>query len=346
MNTKEDNQLLILGIESSCDDTSAAVLRGNTLLSNVIASQAVHKEYGGVVPELASRAHEQNILPVVSEAIKRAGISANDLDAIAFTRGPGLLGSLLVGVNYAKGLAMSLGIPMVEVNHLHAHVMAHFIEEKGEEHQSPEYPFLCLLVSGGNSQIILCHSPYKMEIVGQTIDDAAGEAFDKCAKVMGLGYPGGPIVNRLANEGNPHAFKFAKPNVPAYDYSFSGLKTSFLYTLRDEIKLNPNFVEENKEDLCASLQYTVIEILMKKLRLAAKELKIKHVAVAGGVSANTGLREAFVDHARRYGWSIYIPKFAYTTDNAAMVAMSGHYNYLEGKQNEMDTVPHARVTMN
>ena len=242
MNTKEANQLLILGIESSCDDTSAAVLRGNTLLSNVIASQAVHKEYGGVVPELASRAHEQNILPVVSEAIKRAGISANDLDAIAFTRGPGLLGSLLVGVNYAKGLAMSLGIPMVEVNHLHAHVMAHFIEEKGEEHQSPEYPFLCLLVSGGNSQIILCHSPYKMEIVGQTIDDAAGEAFDKCAKVMGLGYPGGPIVNRLANEGNPHAFKFAKPNVPGYDYSFSGLKTSFLYTLRDEIKLNPNFV--------------------------------------------------------------------------------------------------------
>ena len=346
MNTKEANQLLILGIESSCDDTSAAVLRGNTLLSNVIASQAVHKEYGGVVPELASRAHEQNILPVVSEAIKRAGISANDLDAIAFTRGPGLLGSLLVGVNYAKGLAMSLGIPMVEVNHLHAHVMAHFIEEKGEEHQSPEYPFLCVLVSGGNSQIILCHSPYKMEIVGQTIDDAAGEAFDKCAKVMGLGYPGGPIVNRLANEGNPHAFKFAKPNVPGYDYSFSGLKTSFLYTLRDEIKLNPNFVEENKEDLCASLQYTVIEILMKKLRLAAKELKIKHVAVAGGVSANTGLREAFVDHARRYGWSIYIPKFAYTTDNAAMVAMSGHYNYLEGKQNTMDTVPYARVTMN
>ena len=346
MNTKEANQLLILGIESSCDDTSAAVLRGNTLLSNVIASQAVHKEYGGVVPELASRAHEQNILPVVSEAIKRAGISANDLDAIAFTRGPGLLGSLLVGVNYAKGLAMSLGIPMVEVNHLHAHVMAHFIEEKGEEHQSPEYPFLCLLVSGGNSQIILCHSPYKMEIVGQTIDDAAGEAFDKCAKVMGLGYPGGPIVNRLANEGNPHAFKFAKPNVPGYDYSFSGLKTSFLYTLRDEIKLNPNFVEENKEDLCASLQYTVIEILMKKLRLAAKELKIKHIAVAGGVSANTGLREAFVDHARRYGWSIYIPKFAYTTDNAAMVAMSGHYNYLEGKQNEMNTVPYARVTMN
>jgi putative glycoprotease GCP len=346
MNTKEANQLLVLGIESSCDDTSAAVLRGNILLSNVIASQAVHKEYGGVVPELASRAHEQNILPVVSEAIKRAGISANDLDAIAFTRGPGLLGSLLVGVNYAKGLAISLGIPMVEVNHLHAHVMAHFIEEKGEEHQSPEYPFLCLLVSGGNSQIILCHSPYKMEIVGQTIDDAAGEAFDKCAKVMGLGYPGGPIVNRLANEGDPHAFKFAKPNVPGYDYSFSGLKTSFLYTLRDEIKLNPNFVEENKEDLCASLQYTVIEILMKKLRLAAKELKIKHVAVAGGVSANTGLREAFVDHARRYGWSIYIPKFAYTTDNAAMVAMSGHYNYLEGKQNEMDTVPYARVTMN
>lgn len=346
MNAKVPEELLILGIESSCDDTSAAVLRGNVLLSNVIASQAVHKEYGGVVPELASRAHEQNILPVVSEAIRRAGIQAKDLDAIAFTRGPGLLGSLLVGVNYAKGLALSLGIPMVEVNHLHAHVMAHFIEEEGEEHQSPEYPFLCLLVSGGNSQIILCSSPYKMEIIGQTIDDAAGEAFDKCAKVMGLGYPGGPVVNRLANEGDPKAFSFAKPQVAGYDYSFSGLKTSFLYTLRDQLALNPNFVEERKEDLCASLQQTVIDILMKKLRLAAKDLGIKHVAVAGGVSANTGLRDAFHDHAKRYGWKVYIPKFAYTTDNAAMVAMSGHYNYLEGKYNTMDTVPYARVTMN
>lgn len=343
--SKHNEDLLILGIESSCDDTSAAVLRGHTLLSNVIASQAVHQAYGGVVPELASRAHEQNILPVVSEAVKRAGVRLEDLDAIAFTRGPGLLGSLLVGVNYTKGLALSLGIPMVEVNHLHAHVMAHFITEEGEEHTAPSYPFLCLLVSGGNSQIILCKSPEEMQIIGQTIDDAAGEAFDKCAKVMGLGYPGGPIVNKLANLGNPKAFTFAKPNIKGYDYSFSGLKTSFLYTLRDALRENPNFVEEHKEDLCASLQHTIIEVLMKKLRLAAKELGIKQIAVAGGVSANTGLRAAFEDHARRYGWQIFIPKFAYTTDNAAMVAMSGYYNYLAGKRNDMATVPYARVTI-
>lgn len=342
---KDKEQLLILGIESSCDDTSAAVLCGHTLRSNVIASQAVHKEYGGVVPELASRAHEQSIVPVVSEALRRAGITASELDAIAFTRGPGLLGSLLVGVNYSKGLSMSLGIPMVEVNHLHAHVMAHFIREEGEAHEAPEYPFLCLLVSGGNSQIILCRSPYEMEIVGQTIDDAAGEAFDKCAKVMGLGYPGGPIVNKLAMEGDPKAFAFAKPNIKGYDYSFSGLKTSFLYTLRDALVENPNFVDERKADLCASLQATVIDILMKKLRLAAKDLNIKHVAVAGGVSANTGLRAAFEEHRDRYGWKIYIPKFAYTTDNAAMVAMSGYYNLLAGKYNTMDTAPYARVTM-
>lgn len=343
--SKHNEDLLILGIESSCDDTSAAVLRGHTLLSNVIASQAVHQAYGGVVPELASRAHEQNILPVVSEAVKRAGVRLEDLDAIAFTRGPGLLGSLLVGVNYTKGLALSLDIPMVEVNHLHAHVLAHFITEEGEEHTAPSYPFLCLLVSGGNSQIILCKSPEEMQIIGQTIDDAAGEAFDKCAKVMGLGYPGGPIVNKLANLGNPKAFTFAKPNIKGYDYSFSGLKTSFLYTLRDALRENPNFVEEHKEDLCASLQHTIIEVLMKKLRLAAKELGIKQIAVAGGVSANTGLRAAFEDHARRYGWQIFIPKFAYTTDNAAMVAMSGYYNYLAGKRNDMATVPYARVTI-
>ncbi len=336
---------IILGIESSCDDTSAAVLVGHKLLSNVIASQAVHTAYGGVVPELASRAHEQNIVPVVSEAIRRAGITAQDIDAIAFTRGPGLLGSLLVGTNFAKGLALSLGIPMVEVNHLHAHVLAHFIEEDGEEHQSPEFPFLCLLVSGGNSQIILVRSASDMTIIGQTIDDAAGEAFDKCAKVMGLGYPGGPVVNRLANEGNPKAFAFSKPNVPGYDYSFSGLKTSFLYTLRDELEKNPNFIEERKADLCASLQATVIDILMKKLRQAAKDLGIRQVAVAGGVSANTGLREAFHDHARRYGWQVFIPKFAYTTDNAAMVAMNGYFSFVEGKRTELDAVPFARVTM-
>ena len=340
-----DHEPIILGIESSCDDTSAAVLVGHKLLSNVIASQAVHTAYGGVVPELASRAHEQNIVPVVSEAIRRAGITAQDLDAIAFTRGPGLLGSLLVGTNFAKGLSLSLGIPMVEVNHLHAHVLAHFIEEEGEEHQSPEFPFLCLLVSGGNSQIILVRSASDMEIIGQTIDDAAGEAFDKCAKVMGLGYPGGPVVNRLANEGNPKAFAFSKPNVPGYDYSFSGLKTSFLYTLRDELEENPNFIEERKADLCASLQATVIDILMKKLRQAAKDLGIQQVAVAGGVSANTGLREAFADHARRYGWKIFIPPFAYTTDNAAMVAMNGYFSFLEGKRCPLEAVPFARVTM-
>lgn len=340
-----DHEPIILGIESSCDDTSAAVLVGHKLLSNVIASQAVHTAYGGVVPELASRAHEQNIVPVVSEAIRRAGITAQDLDAIAFTRGPGLLGSLLVGTNFAKGLSLSLGIPMVEVNHLHAHVLAHFIEEEGEEHQSPEFPFLCLLVSGGNSQIILVRSASDMEIIGQTIDDAAGEAFDKCAKVIGLGYPGGPVVNRLANEGNPKAFAFSKPNVPGYDYSFSGLKTSFLYTLRDELEKNPNFIEERKADLCASLQATVIDILMKKLRQAAKDLGIRQVAVAGGVSANTGLRDAFHDHARRYGWKVFIPKFAYTTDNAAMVAMNGYFSFIDGKRTELDAVPFARVTM-
>ena len=340
-----DHEPIILGIESSCDDTSAAVLVGHKLLSNVIASQAVHTAYGGVVPELASRAHEQNIVPVVSEAIRRAGITAQDLDAIAFTRGPGLLGSLLVGTNFAKGLSLSLGIPMVEVNPLHAHVLAHFIEEEGEEHQSPEFPFLCLLVSGGNSQIILVRSASDMEIIGQTIDDAAGEAFDKCAKVMGLGYPGGPVVNRLANEGNPKAFAFSKPNVPGYDYSFSGLKTSFLYILRDELEKNPNFIEERKADLCASLQATVIDILMKKLRQAAKDLGIRQVAVAGGVSANTGLRDAFHDHARRYGWKVFIPKFAYTTDNAAMVAMNGYFSFIDGKRTELDAVPFARVTM-
>lgn len=341
---KEDKDLIILGIESSCDDTSAAVIKGRKLLSNVIASQAVHKEYGGVVPELASRAHEINIVPVVSQAVVRAGLKVEDIDAIAFTRGPGLLGSLLVGVNFAKGLSMSLRKPLVEVNHLHAHVLAHFIEDD-DQHKSPSFPFICLLVSGGNSQIILCKSPHDMEIIGQTIDDAAGEAFDKCAKVMGLGYPGGPIVNKLANEGNADAFKFAKPNVAGYDYSFSGLKTSFLYTLRDELEKEPSFIEKNKKDLCASLQKTVIDILMKKLLKAVRDLNIKQVAVAGGVSANSGLRDAFVDYSKRYGWEIFIPKFAYTTDNAAMVAMSGYFSFLQGKTVGLDAVPFARVTM-
>lgn len=337
--------ITILGIESSCDDTSSAVIRDGVLLSNVIASQAVHEAYGGVVPELASRAHQQNIVPVVSEAIKRAGIEKSDLDAIAFTRGPGLMGSLLVGTSFAKGLSMSLGIPMIEINHLQAHVLAHFIKDDPDDMDQPSYPFLCLLVSGGNSQIIQVNAYNDMEVIGQTIDDAAGEAFDKCAKVMGLGYPGGPIVNRLANEGNPNAFAFSKPHIQGYDYSFSGLKTSFLYTLRDKLAEDADFIEKNKNDLCASLQATVVDILMKKLRKAAKDLDIKEVAVAGGVSANTGLRDAFHDHAKRYGWKIHIPKFAYTTDNAAMVAITGYYKYMDKEFCPMDAAPFSRVVL-
>ena len=338
--------ITILGIESSCDDTSAAVIRDGVLLSNVIASQAVHEAYGGVVPELASRAHQQNIIPVVSEAIKRAGIDKSELSAVAFTRGPGLMGSLLVGTSFAKGFSASLGIPMVEVNHLQAHVLAHFVKESPEDDHVPHFPFLCLLVSGGNSQIIKVSAYNQMEVIGQTIDDAAGEAFDKAAKVMGLGYPGGPIVNRLANEGNPKAFAFSKPHIPGYDYSFSGLKTSFLYTLRDRLQEDPDFIEKNKADLCASLQATVIDILMNKLRKAAKDLGIKEVAVAGGVSANSGLRDAFLDHARRYGWKVHIPKFSFTTDNAAMVAITGYYKYIDKEFCPMEAAPFARVQSN
>ena len=336
---------IIIGIESSCDDTSASVLRDGVLLSNIIAGQAVHEAYGGVVPELASRAHQQNIVPVVSEALKQAGVDKKDLSAIAFTRGPGLLGSLLVGTSFAKGMSLSLDIPMIEVNHLQAHVLAHFIKENEDDTDQPAYPFLCLLVSGGNSQIIKVKAYNDMEVIGQTIDDAAGEAFDKCAKVMGLGYPGGPVVNRLANTGNPKAFTFSKPSIPGYNYSFSGLKTSFLYTLRDALKEDPDFIEKNKADLCASLQATVIDILMNKLRRAAKDLGIKEVAVAGGVSANSGLREAFLDHAKRFGWKVHIPKFAFTTDNAAMVAMTGHYKYLDKEYCPIDAVPFSRVVI-
>jgi N6-L-threonylcarbamoyladenine synthase len=339
----EEMSITILGIESSCDDTSAAVIRDEVLLSNVIASQAVHEAYGGVVPELASRAHQQNIVPVVSEAIKRAGIDRHDLDAIAFTRGPGLLGSLLVGTSFTKGFASALGIPMVEVNHLQAHVLAHFVKEAPDDNHAPTFPFLCLLVSGGNSQIVLVKAYNDMEVIGQTIDDAAGEAFDKCAKVMGLGYPGGPVVNRLANEGNPKAFTFSKPHIENYDYSFSGLKTSFLYTLRDHLKEDPDFIEKNKKDLCASLQATVIDILMNKLRMAAKDLGINQVAVSGGVSANSGLRDAFVEHGKRLGWKVYIPKFSFTTDNAAMVAITGYYKFIDKKYCPLDAVPFARV---
>ena len=297
------------------------------LLSNVTASQAVHEAYGGGVPELASRAHQQNIVPVVDQAIKKAGIAREQLSAIAFTRGPGLMGSLLVGVSFAKGLALSLGIPLIDVNHLQGHVLAHFIQEPEMERKTPDFPFLCLLVSGGNSQIVKVKAYNDMEIIGQTIDDAAGEAIDKCSKVMGLGYPGGPIIDRLARKGNPEAFKFSKPNIKGYDYSFSGLKTSFLYSLNDWIKEDPQFVEHNKEDLAASLEKTIVDILMKKLLKAAKDTGIRQVAVAGGVSANTGLRNAFLDYAKRYKWEVFIPKFSFTTDNAAMIAITGYFKY-------------------
>ena len=333
----------ILAIESSCDDTSAAVISDSFLLSNIISSQKIHEAYGGVVPELASRAHQQNIIPVVHEALKQAGIDKKELNAVAFTRGPGLMGSLLVGTSFAKGFSRALDIPLIDVNHLQAHILAHFIQTKGEGHTPPEFPFLCLLVSGGNSQIILVKSHKDMEVIGQTIDDAAGEAFDKCAKVMGLPYPGGPVIDRLAKEGNPKAFTFNKPHIPGYNYSFSGLKTSFLYLLRDHLKENPGFIEENKNDLCASLQYTVIEILMDKLRKAAKDLRIKEVAVAGGVSANSALRAAFEEYAKKYGWTIHIPKFAYTTDNAAMVAISGYFKYLDNDFCDISLPPFSRV---
>ena len=340
MKTKD---IIILGIESSCDDTSAAVIRNGVLLSNVVAGQAVHESYGGVVPELASRAHQQNVVPVVHEALKRAGVSKEELSAVAFTRGPGLMGSLLVGVSFAKGFARSLGIPMIDVNHLQGHVLAHYIKEEGVEGEHPKFPFLCLLVSGGNSQIVLVKAYNQMEIIGQTIDDAAGEAIDKCSKVMGLGYPGGPIIDKLARQGNPKAYTFAKPHIAGYDYSFSGLKTSFLYSLRDWLKEDADFVEHHKEDLAASLETTIVDILMNKLRKAAKDLKIKEVAVAGGVSANSGLREAFRDHARRYGWNVYIPKFGYTTDNAAMIAITGYFKYQDKEFCSIDMPAYSRV---
>jgi N6-L-threonylcarbamoyladenine synthase len=339
-----DEHIYILGIESSCDDTSAAVLKDGVLLSNVTASQAVHEAYGGVVPELASRAHQQNVVPVVSEAVKRAGITKEQLSAVAFTRGPGLMGSLLVGVNFAKGFARSLGIPLIDVNHLQGHVMAHFIDGGEGDFNPPPFPFLCLLVSGGNSQIVLVRAYNDMEVLGQTIDDAAGEAIDKCSKVMGLGYPGGPVIDRLARQGNPKAFQFAEPHIPGLDYSFSGLKTSFLYNLRKWVEEDPDFVEHHKEDLAASLEWTIVDILMKKLRLAVKQTGIKHVAVAGGVSANNGLRNAFKDHARRYGWTIYIPKFSYTTDNAAMIGIVGHFKYKDKVFCPIDAPAFSKVT--
>ena len=347
---KMEKRVVILAIESSCDDTSSAVIVNGILRSNVIASQKVHEEYGGVVPELASRAHQVNILPVVDTALKRAGVTKQDISAIAFTRGPGLLGSLLVGTSFAKGLALALNVPLIDVNHLQGHVLAHFVED-GTGLKHPEFPFLCLLVSGGNSQIVLVRAYNNMEIIGQTIDDAAGEAFDKCAKVLGLPYPGGPWIDKLAKLGDPDKYPFAKPNIPNYDYSFSGLKTSFLYTLRDMLKAHgvetidelAQNVPNLREDMCASLQATVVDILMRKLKKAAKDLKVSQVAVAGGVSANSALRQAFVDYGRKYHWEVFIPPFSFTTDNAAMVCQAGYFKYLDHDFCAIDEVPFAKT---
>lgn len=357
-----NKKTVILAIESSCDDTSSAVIVDGLLCSNVIASQKVHEEFGGVVPELASRAHQVNIVPVVDTALKRAGVTASDISAIAYTRGPGLLGSLLVGTSFAKGLALSLGVPLIDVNHLQGHILAHFIEPSQNlraqtpsmqdiEILHPSFPFLCLLVSGGNSQIVLVKNHDDMQIIGQTIDDAAGEAFDKCAKVLGLPYPGGPWIDKLAKNGDKNAYPLAKPNIKGYDYSFSGLKTSFLYTLRDMLKEHgvetiDQLVEKVpnlKEDMCASLQATVVDILMRKLKKAAQDLGIRQVAVAGGVSANSALRQAFVDYGKRYKWDVFIPPFSFTTDNAAMVCQVGYFKYLKGDFSAIDEVPYAKT---
>ncbi len=334
----------ILGIESSCDDTSAAIVRDGILASNVIASQSVHEEYGGVVPELASRAHIQNILPVAHSALARAGVTKSDLSAIAVTRGPGLLGSLLVGTSFAKGLALALHIPLIDVNHLHAHVLSHFVR-KAPEDEVPEFPFMALLISGGNSQIILVRSPYDMQMLGHTIDDAAGEAFDKCAKVMGLPYPGGPHIDRLAAEGDPLRFKFSKPHIPGLDYSFSGLKTSFLYTLRDNLKSDPDFIEKNRADLAASLQHTIIDILLSKLSKAVDLHPVRHIAIGGGVSANSGVRAAVEQFCRKRGIRHWIPDRQFTTDNAAMVAAAGYFKYLDSDFCDLSLPPYSRVSV-
>lgn len=335
---------IILGIESSCDDTSAAVIENGLLRSNVIASQAVHESYGGVVPELASRMHQQNILPTVSEALRQAGVRPADLTAIAYTRGPGLLGSLHVGTSFAKGMAIGLDIPLIDVNHLHGHVLSHFIKER-ETDPTPAFPYLCLLVSGGNSQIILVKSPEEMEILGRTIDDAAGEAFDKCAKVLGLPYPGGPHIDMLAQEGDPKRFKFSRPRIPGLDYSFSGLKTSFLYTLRDALKEDPDFIEKNKSHLCASLQATIVKILTDKLEAAIRQTGVSHVAIGGGVSANSGVRDAVEKLCGRLGVKAWIPPRKFTTDNAAMVGMAGYFKYKNNECSDLSLPPFARVTL-
>ncbi|MBQ2243544.1 MAG: tRNA (adenosine(37)-N6)-threonylcarbamoyltransferase complex transferase subunit TsaD [Bacteroidales bacterium] len=334
---------IILGIESSCDDTSASVIKDGYMLSNIMASQEVHRKYGGVIPELASRAHQQNILPVVHQALKEAGVEMKQVDAIAFTRGPGLLGSLLVGTSFAKGLSLATGKPLVEVNHLQGHILSHFIQEPGKEKQLPTFPFLALLVSGGHSQIVRVDDYLKFEVLGHTIDDAVGEAFDKCAKIMGLGYPGGPIVDKLAKEGDSSRFKFAKPHIPDLNYSFSGIKTSLLYFLRDQVKENPNFIQENMADICASFQKTLIDILMDKLLKAVKQTGIRQVAIAGGVSANSGLRDRIKSEGEKRGWTTFIPEFKFTTDNAAMIAITGLFKFQQGLTTSLDVAPISRA---
>lgn len=341
---------VILGIESSCDDTAAAVLCDGKVLSNIVATQKIHEEYGGVVPELASRAHQQNIVPVVHQALKKAGVDKNDLNAIAFTRGPGLMGSLLVGTSFSKSLAMGLGIPLIEVNHMQAHILAHFIEEDGFSKPAlpagrPEFPFLAMTLSGGHTQIVKVSSPFEMEIIGETLDDAVGEAYDKCGKMLGLPYPGGPHIDRLAPSGNPKAFTFSKPKVKELDFSFSGLKTAVLYFLQREEKNNPNFIEENLEDICASFQYTVVEILMDKLKKAVKQTGIQQIAIGGGVSANSGIREALKNAEKQLGWKTFVPKFEYTTDNAAMIGIVGHYKFLEQRFSDQSVTAKARYSL-
>ncbi len=335
----------ILGIESSCDDTSAAIFRNGYIYSNKIANQELHKKYGGVVPELASRAHQQNIIPVITQAIKEAGVRQDEINAVAFTRGPGLMGALLVGTSFAKGFSISRNIPLIEVNHLQGHILSLFIRREGEDKKMPEFPFLCLLVSGGHTQLVVVRDYLDMEIIGQTIDDAAGEAFDKCAKVMGLPYPGGPYIDKLAKEGNPHAFSFNKPVIKDLDFSFSGLKTSFLYFLRDQVADDDTFIEKNKNDICASIQYTIIDILMDKLIRASEKTRIRQIATAGGVSANSGLKNAVIETGHKRGWNVHIPELQYSTDNAGMIAITGYYKFLAHKFASLDVSPFARQKM-
>lgn len=339
----EHKNIYILAIESSCDDTSAAVLHNNRKLSNIVATQKIHEEYGGVVPELASRAHQQNIVPVVHQALAKANIDKKQLSAIAFTRGPGLMGSLLVGTSFAKSLALGLDIPLIEVNHMQAHILAHFIDEDNNE--KPQFPFLALTISGGHTQIVLVKNYFELEILGETLDDAVGEAFDKSAKILGLPYPGGPLVDKYAQLGNPKAFPFPKPKVKDLNFSFSGLKTSILYFIQNQVKENPNFIEENLNDICASIQYTIIDILMSKLKKAAKQTGIKQIAIGGGVSANSGIRKALKDAENRYGWTTYVPKFEYCTDNAAMIGIVGYLKYLEGNFSDQSITAKARYVI-